>query len=136
MLLATDVARCRYCGNTLPDDFWNSAASSSPADQTPLASGGSLAHKRQPELPRQKTAAISTSKATASQGFSPPTIGWPVKILLVVLLAIAAIVFWPNTEAGEKQATDCRSQCFAKEKKLPNPPKHFMSGCMQGCMRP
>ena len=145
MLLAPDVKRCRYCGYHLPPEFWD-------AVRAGVAIGieaQPTEEPQKPELPKQELvepkidASISmaskraaTTAGRVESGFTPPSIGWPMKASILLVVVAAIFLLWPTASEGEKQATDCRSQCIEKEKQLSQPPRHFMSGCMQTCMRP
>ena len=145
MLLAPDVQRCRYCGCHLPTEFWDAAR----AGVAIKIEAQPTENSKKQEPPKQEPveltidASISmTSKLAATtggqveSGFTPPSIGWPMKVSILLVVVAAIFLLWPTASEGEKQATDCRSQCIEKEKQLSQPPRHFMSGCMQTCMRP
>ena len=156
MVLADDVLRCRYCGNTLSSDFWEAvrtspstgpqssqrtqaSAKSTRAAETLEPSRGA---NRKPSERLETATRPAADKKPASkrvvqnEGFTPPTVGWAVKAPVVALILVAVYWLWPSDSEGELQATDCRTQCFQQEKQMLAPPKHFMSGCMQSCMRP
>jgi len=140
MLLAPSVARCRYCGTSLDQKFWDRIAEHSASTATPTTKN--IAPK--PSPPGGATKALDPQPKKRSKahekpsegGFKPPSVGWPAKALAIgIIAAFLGLVLMSESE-GEQIATDCRSQCIAKEKQQTNPPKHFMSGCMQTCMRP
>ena len=135
MLLAPGVSRCRYCGNSLDKDFWERAKEVPNRNASPPAPA--VQKKPQP-APKPAKASISTPKKAEPQpsGYVPPSIGWPAKAVGLAIIAILAFFIMTYESDEEAVATDCRSKCFAEEKALPNPPKHFVSGCMQKCLRP
>ena len=135
MLLAHGVLRCRYCGNTLTEAFWTEAGERAETPQ--IKAQETPPKKPKVTLPESLKPQMKKPRETPVQsGFQPPTVGWPAKAIgLLILLALILFIFSGETEE-EEVATDCRTQCFAKEKQLANPPKHYMSGCMQTCMRP